>query len=196
MNEGTPLWQSPASSVASVAGSSVRDGPARTSRRTRNRGLLPTTVTPRMIRTATVVGLLVVMAFYIIGGSTLSTTVQGAVVSRTQKATTGAATTATTLADVEAAEVKNSRTEDVSVDSVLFLPGFGAPLEKQVRRQSQVFALLRGGNTTGGVFLSVLLPLWPLALICVVVLVVLKLIDGPCLDYYVWYVNSLLAWSE
>lgn len=79
-----------------------------------------------MIRIATVTGLLVVMAFYIIGGSTLSTTVQGAVVSRTQETSTSGA-----LADVKAAEVKNSRTDDASDDSVLFLPGFGAPLEKQ-----------------------------------------------------------------
>ncbi|KUF87272.1 hypothetical protein AM588_10001441 [Phytophthora nicotianae] len=81
MNEGTPLWHSPASSVASVAGSIARESsvePARQSRRVRNNGILPTAMTPRMIRTVTIAALLVAVSFYIIGGAMLSTSVQGA----------------------------------------------------------------------------------------------------------------------
>ncbi|KAF1776449.1 Alpha/Beta hydrolase fold [Phytophthora cactorum] len=189
MNEATPLWHSPASSVASVAGSIVRDGtaePARQSRRVHNNGILPTTMTPRMIRIATVAGLLVAVSYYIIGGAMLSTTVQGVDVATTETTTAAAAS----LREVDHAEVKESRTEGVPDDSVLFLPGFGAPREKQVRRENQNFALLRGDDTMGGVFLPVLLPFWPFALICIVVLVVLRLIDGPLLDYYVWYTRA------
>ncbi|KAG2805407.1 hypothetical protein PC116_g22737 [Phytophthora cactorum] len=138
MNEATPLWHSPASSVASVAGSIVRDGtaePARQSRRVHNNGILPTTMTPRMIRIATVAGLLVAVSYYIIGGAMLSTTVQGAVMSGAQGvdvATTETTTAAAaSLREVDHAEVKESRTEGVPDDSVLFLPGFGAPREKQ-----------------------------------------------------------------
>ncbi|KAG6961427.1 hypothetical protein JG688_00009091 [Phytophthora aleatoria] len=174
MNEATPLWHSPASSVASVAGSIVRDGtaePARQSRRVRNNGILPTTMTPRMIRIATVAGLLVAVSYYIIGGAMLSTTVQGAVMSGAQEvdvATTETTTAAAaSLREVDHAEVKDSRTEGIPDDSVLFLPGFGAPREKQVRRENQNFALLRGDDTMGGVFLPVLLPFWPFALICI-----------------------------
>jgi hypothetical protein len=181
LNEGTPLWQSPASSVASVAGSTVRDGatgPARNARRQRSTGLLPTAVTPRMIRTATVAGLVVAMAVYIIGATTMTTTVQPI-----------------EAAAAETATLREADTKDASVeDGVLFLPGFGAPLEKQVRPSQRLS--LRDGRSAGGVVLAVLKPLWPLALVCVVVLVVLRLIDGPCLDFYVWYVNSMLAWSE
>lgn len=201
MNEGTPLWNSPASSVASVAGSIVRESTVEPTR-LHNKELIPTRVTARMIRTATVVGLLVAVSFYILGGSMLLASVQdpaisGIPVHEVNIATAQTMTTATTtLRHVERAEVKNSRTEGVSDDSVLFLPGFGAPREKQVRRSNQNFSLRRGDDTMGGVFLSVLLPFWPFALICVTVLVVSRLIGGPCLDYYVWYVNSMLAWSE
>ncbi|KAG7376524.1 hypothetical protein PHYPSEUDO_013219 [Phytophthora pseudosyringae] len=171
-DEGTPLWQSPASSVASVAGSAVREGAAGPTRRARNAGLLPTAVTPRMIRAATVVGLLVAMAIYIIGGTTLSTPGQGAAVSGPREVDVAAtesvaAAAAATLRDVDAAGVKDRRTDGPADDGVLFLPGFGAPLEKQVRRGNKAFALPKGGDTAGGVFLSVLLPLWPLALVCV-----------------------------
>ncbi|KAG7397455.1 hypothetical protein PHYBOEH_000734 [Phytophthora boehmeriae] len=114
MNENTPLWQSPASSVASVAGSTVREGPA-TSRRV----FLPQ-LTPKMIRVVTVVGILVAMAIYI-GSATLSSTVQA-----------GFDATAT-LREEAAARMTASRTDSVVDDSVTFLPGFGAPLEKQVR---------------------------------------------------------------
>ncbi|KAE9202161.1 hypothetical protein PF004_g18498 [Phytophthora fragariae] len=121
MNEGTPLWQSPASSVASVAGSTVREGaagPARAPARARSSGLFSAGVTPRMVRTATVAGLLVAMAVYIIGGTTLASTMQGV--------------EAATLRDAEAEQIKNSRTDSaLTDDGVLFLPGFGAPLEKQ-----------------------------------------------------------------
>ncbi|KAE8994569.1 hypothetical protein PR003_g20445 [Phytophthora rubi] len=130
MNEGTPLWQSPASSVASVAGSTVREGaagPARAPARARSSGLFSAGVTPRMVRTATVAGLLVAMAVYIIGGTTLASTMQGA--------------EAATLRDAEAEQIKNSRTDSaLTDDGVLFLPGFGAPLEKQ-------YAGLVGVNT-------------------------------------------------
>ncbi|KAL4118196.1 hypothetical protein PRIC2_010523 [Phytophthora ramorum] len=125
MNEGTPLWQSPASSVASVAGSAVRETRAHAPRRVRSSAIFPTSVTPRMVRTATVVGLLVAMAVYIIGGATLSTTVQGAAVSGPQQ---GMDVEGSALRDTE---VKDSRTESSTDDGVLFLPGFGAPLEKQ-----------------------------------------------------------------
>ncbi|KAE8885222.1 hypothetical protein PF011_g18176 [Phytophthora fragariae] len=130
MNEGTPLWQSPASSVASVAGSTVREGaagPARAPARARSSGLFSAGVTPRMVRTATVAGLLVAMAVYIIGGTTLASTMQGV--------------EAATLRDAEAEQIKNSRTDSaLTDDGVLFLPGFGAPLEKQ-------YAGLVGVNT-------------------------------------------------
>ncbi|ETP00892.1 hypothetical protein F441_21797 [Phytophthora nicotianae CJ01A1] len=138
MNEGTPLWHSPASSVASVAGSIARESsvePARQSRRVRNNGILPTAMTPRMIRTVTIAALLVAVSFYIIGGAMLSTSVQGAATSGTPNAIVATADTtsaaAATLRDIEHAEVKNSRTDGVADDSVLFLPGFGAPREKQ-----------------------------------------------------------------
>ncbi|KAF4029780.1 Serine carboxypeptidase [Phytophthora infestans] len=136
MNEGTPLWNSPASSVASVAGSIVRESTVEPTR-LHNKELIPTRVTARMIRTATVVGLLVAVSFYILGGSMLSASVQdpaisGIPVHEVNIATAQTMTTATTtLRHVERAEVKNSRTEGVSDDSVLFLPGFGAPREKQ-----------------------------------------------------------------
>ncbi|ETL78107.1 hypothetical protein F442_21775 [Phytophthora nicotianae P10297] len=138
MNEGIPLWHSPASSVASVAGSIARESsvePARQSRRVRNNGILPTAMTPRMIRTVTIAALLVAVSFYIIGGAMLSTSVQGAATSGTPNAIVATADTtsaaAATLRDIEHAEVKNSRTDGVADDSVLFLPGFGAPREKQ-----------------------------------------------------------------
>ncbi|ETK71452.1 hypothetical protein L915_21310 [Phytophthora nicotianae] len=138
MNEGTPLWHSPASSVASVAGSIARESsvePARQSRRVRNNGILPTAMTPRMIRTVTIAALLVAVSFYIIGGAMLSTSVQGAATSGTPNAIVATADTtsaaAAPLRDIEHAEVKNSRTDGVADDSVLFLPGFGAPREKQ-----------------------------------------------------------------
>ncbi|RLN53305.1 hypothetical protein BBJ29_000470 [Phytophthora kernoviae] len=75
-----------------------------------------------MIRVVTVVGLLVAMAIYI-GGATLSSTVQGASVSGFD--------VDATLREADVAQVTESRTDRVADDSVLFLPGFGAPLEKQ-----------------------------------------------------------------
>ncbi|KAG6591075.1 Serine carboxypeptidase 49 [Phytophthora cinnamomi] len=139
MNEGTPLWQSPASSVASVAGSTVREGAAGPARgppaRARNSGLFPLGVTPRMVRAATVAGLLVAMAVYIIGGTTLSATVQAA--------------EAAALRDAETAQLRDNRADGAPAsDGVLFLPGFGAPLEKQVG-PAQRLSLLRGGGEGG-----------------------------------------------
>ncbi|OWZ22552.1 Serine carboxypeptidase [Phytophthora megakarya] len=114
LNEGTPLWQSPASSVTSVAGSTVREGHVASVWASRRVGL---SVTPRMIRMATVTGLLLAMAVYIIGSVAI---------------------------DVRVETLKNSRVPD---DSVEFLPGFGAPLEKQVRRVRVCGLCLVGVNS-------------------------------------------------
>ncbi|KAF1794023.1 Alpha/Beta hydrolase fold [Phytophthora cactorum] len=138
-----------------------------------NNGILPTTMTPRMIRIATVAGLLVAVSYYIIGGAMLSTTVQGVDVATTETTTAAAAS----LREVDHAEVKEVG-------------------RKASRRQRAVPTRIRsptreaGDDTMGGVFLPVLLPFWPFALICIVVLVVLRLIDGPLLDYYVWYTRA------
>lgn len=150
-----------------------------------------------MVRLATVVGLLLVLTVCIIGGAALSMTVLRPVPFRTPDlAAATVAATAQSLKELDSVEVENSQSDDVVDDSVLFLPGFGAPLEKQVRHVDTAFTLEKGGNTTLGALLSVLWPLWPVSLICIFVVAVLRLIDGPWLDYYVWYVNSMLAWSE
>ena len=87
------------------------------------------TITQRIIHISTVAGLLMAMAIYIIGGTALATTA----VFWTQE--TVLFETAA-LRHVDMDEVKNSRADDDTLDdAVLFLPGFGAPLEKQVRHR-------------------------------------------------------------
>lgn len=122
MNEGTPLWQSPASSVASVAGSAVREGtaePAMAPSRAQTARSLRPTLTPHSIRVATVLLLVVAMTFYI-GGASMPTA-QVAALSQKDEA----------LRQQQAAEVRDNRADSTADDAVLFLPGFGAPLEKQ-----------------------------------------------------------------
>ncbi|CAH0519462.1 unnamed protein product [Peronospora belbahrii] len=123
VNESTVLWRSLAKdAVASVTGSSTVE-PVRTWRRERNNGQV--TMMQCMIRITTVAGLLVAMAMYIIGGTTLTSTA----VTRTQET----AFRTSELYDDEAEEFTNIFwTEDNTLDdAVLFLPGFGIPLEKQ-----------------------------------------------------------------
>lgn len=133
MNEGTPLWHPSTSSI--VAKSIARGGSpecARTPRRVRIAGLRSIGVTPRMVRLATVVGLLLVLTVCIIGGAALSMTVLRPVPFRTPDlAAATVAATAQSLKELDSVEVENSQSDDVVDDSVLFLPGFGAPLEKQ-----------------------------------------------------------------
>ena len=74
-----------------------------------------------MARIATVVGLLLII--YVIEKTTLRTTA----VSRAQDTVTE---TAVLRMETEESSQKDN---DMPDDAVLFLPGFGAPLEKQVR---------------------------------------------------------------
>ena len=88
-----------------------------------------------MIRTLTAAGVLLAIAISFIHGSTLFTAVQGAA-DEAELAVPGAVDEAKlkALADVDLAAAIDGRSEgSVFEDAVLFLPGFGAPLEKQVR---------------------------------------------------------------
>uniref|UniRef100_A0AAV1V227 Carboxypeptidase n=1 Tax=Peronospora matthiolae TaxID=2874970 RepID=A0AAV1V227_9STRA len=106
VTENTALWPSPDSSIDTEA--------AQASRRERISGVFSTRMTPFVIRTATVAGILLALSISTIGRSTLFATVQNA------------------AEEVQLAAAIDGRTGNTGAgDTVLFLPGFGAPLEKQ-----------------------------------------------------------------
>ncbi|CAH0484684.1 unnamed protein product [Peronospora farinosa] len=121
VNESTSLWQSQADSVRST----------RASRRRCNAGPFSIMTMQCMARTVAVVGLLIVI--YVIDKTILTTRA----VSKAQE--TISETAALRMEKVES----NHKDDDASNDAVLFLPGFGAPLEKQ-------YAGLVGVNSVHG----------------------------------------------
>ncbi|KAL7689348.1 putative peptidase S10, serine carboxypeptidase, alpha/Beta hydrolase [Plasmopara halstedii] len=133
MNEDTPLWRSPTSAV--VPGSTVCKGSKERTRipsRIRNLGLSPNVMTLCMARSAILAGLLLVMTVCFIGSAMLSITVQSPVAFATPESNVATISeTAQLLTEVNTNEIKNSRVDTTYDDRVLFLPGFGAPLEKQ-----------------------------------------------------------------
>ncbi|RLN73674.1 hypothetical protein BBJ28_00021628, partial [Nothophytophthora sp. Chile5] len=191
MEETTPLWRSPASSASSVAGSTVYGGVTenvRAPRRVRREGMFPLALTPQMLRGVTIVGLLVAMTIYI-SGAPLSSNVQDSTpipaVHGEGNASPITQSEASAFRAADDAGLNANGAVPSAEDAVQFLPGFGAPLEKQVRRKDDEVA----GSTAP----SILPTFWPFALVFLVVFVVLRLIGGACLDYYVWYVDSTLA---
>ncbi|CAI5731938.1 unnamed protein product [Peronospora destructor] len=120
VNESTSLWHSRPHSVEST----------RTARRRCNAKFFPV-LTMQCTICIAVVGLLIVI--YVIDKTTLTTTA----VSRAQE--TSSETAALRMDEVESTQKDN----DTSDDAVLFLPGFGAPLEKQ-------YAGLVGVNSVNG----------------------------------------------
>ncbi|TDH72665.1 hypothetical protein CCR75_008476 [Bremia lactucae] len=125
MNESTPLKPSSAPTAPSAAISTVPSRIVAHSRPPKHVRLSSTT--SRILGTVTTAALIVVVAVYTINGSTEAVGGQGLKV--VTDSTMNAATT--TLRSVDSVEVLDSQTEDMHNDDVLFLPGFGAPLEKQ-----------------------------------------------------------------